>query len=86
MLIEIIQKIARRPVPVRVQNYLSTAGFVLFMVFFIVMVNQDIQRFILEIGDRYVWKNRKAQSENTTSFRGGSSCGWGRPLRRSVYA
>ena len=46
LLIEIIQKIARRPVPVRVQNYLSTAGFVLFMVFFIVMVNQDIQRFI----------------------------------------
>lgn len=46
LLIEIIQKISRRTVSVRVQNYLSTAGFILFMVFFIVMVNQDIQRFI----------------------------------------
>lgn len=46
LLIEVIQKIIGRPVSVRVQNYLSTAGFLLFMLFFIVMVNQDIQRFI----------------------------------------
>ena len=46
LLIELIQKITRRPVSVRIQNYLSTAGFVLFMVFFVIMINQDIQRFI----------------------------------------
>lgn len=46
LLIEVIQKIIRRPVSVKVQNYASTAGFLLFMMFFIIMLNQDIQRFI----------------------------------------
>ncbi len=45
-LIEIIQKITKRDVPMRVMGYISMAGMALFMVFFIFMLNQDIQRFI----------------------------------------
>ena len=44
--IEIYQRIRRKAVGVRAMNYLSFAGIALFMVFFIVMMNQDIQRFI----------------------------------------
>lgn len=44
--VEVIQKLTARPISVRVQNYVSTAGFFLFMAFFVVMVNQDIQRFV----------------------------------------
>lgn len=46
ILIELIQVIIRRNVPMRIQGYLSTAGFALFMLFFLVLANQDIQRFI----------------------------------------
>lgn len=44
--IEIFQKISRRMVGYKVMNAMSIAGFTLFIVFFLVMVNQDIQRFV----------------------------------------
>lgn len=44
--IEIYQRIRRKVVGVRAMNYLSFAGVALFTLFFIVMMNQDIQRFI----------------------------------------
>jgi len=45
--IEVYQRIRRKAVGVRAMNYLSFAGMALFMLFFIIMMNQDIQRFIL---------------------------------------
>lgn len=45
--IEIYQRIRRKMVSLRAANYLSLAGLALFVLFFIVMMNQDIQRFIL---------------------------------------
>lgn len=44
--IEVFQKISRRMVSTKALNYLSAAGMILFIGFFLVMVNQDIQRFI----------------------------------------
>ena len=44
--IEVVQRIIHRPVPVKVQNALSYAGMALILLLFVVMVNQDIQRFI----------------------------------------
>lgn len=44
--IEVFQKISRRVVSTKVVNYLSAAGMVLFLGFFLVMANQDIQRII----------------------------------------
>ena len=44
--IEVYQRIRRKAVGVRAMNYLSFAGMALFMLFFIIMMNQDIQRFI----------------------------------------
>ena len=44
--IEVYQRIRRKVVGVRAMNYLSFAGVALFTLFFIVMMNQDIQRFI----------------------------------------
>ena len=44
--IEVFQKIARRTVSLRALNALSLAGMALFLCFFVVMVNQDVQRFI----------------------------------------
>ena len=44
--IEVYQRIRRKAVGVRAMNYLSFAGIALFALFFIVMMNQDIQRFI----------------------------------------
>lgn len=44
--IEIYQRIRRKVVSMRAVNYLSWAGVALFTLFFIVMMNQDIQRFI----------------------------------------
>lgn len=44
--IEVYQRIRRKVVGVRAMNYLSFAGMALFMLFFIIMMNQDIQRFI----------------------------------------
>ena len=45
--IEVYQRIRRKMVGARAMNYLSFAGMALFMLLFIVMMNQDIQRFIL---------------------------------------
>lgn len=44
--IEIYQKLRGKPVSPRVMNSLSLAGVALFMLFFVFMMNQDIQRFI----------------------------------------
>lgn len=44
--VEIVQKISRRDVPAKAMNYLCLAGMVLFVGFFLIMVNQDIQRFV----------------------------------------
>ena len=44
--VEVYQRIRRKVVGVRAMNYLSFAGMALFMLFFIIMMNQDIQRFI----------------------------------------
>lgn len=44
--IEVFQKLLRKMVSMRTLNYLSAAGMVLFLGFFLVMVNQDIQRFV----------------------------------------
>lgn len=44
--IEVFQKLSRKMVSMRALNYLSAAGMVLFLGFFLVMVNQDIQRFV----------------------------------------
>lgn len=44
--VEVYQRIRRRAVGVQAMNYLSLAGMALFAVFFIVMMNQDIQRFV----------------------------------------
>ncbi len=45
-LIEIIQKVTRRDVPMNVLGYVSMAGMALFLLFFVFMLHQDIQRFI----------------------------------------
>lgn len=44
--IEVVQKITRRIVPERVVNGIATAGILLFLGFFLIMVNQDIQRYV----------------------------------------
>ena len=44
--IEIFQKLTKRNVSMRVLGYLSAAGMILFLGFFLIMVNQDVQRFI----------------------------------------
>lgn len=44
--VEIYQRIRRKMVGIKAMNYLSLAGMALFGLFFIVMMNQDIQRFI----------------------------------------
>lgn len=44
--VEIYQRIRRKVISVRAMNYLSYAGVTLFVVFFLVMMNQDIQRFV----------------------------------------
>lgn len=45
-LIEIIQKVSKRDVPMKVLGYVSMAGMALFLCFFVFMLNQDIQRFV----------------------------------------
>lgn len=45
-LVEIIQKITGREVPMKVLGYVSMAGMALFLCFFVFMLNQDVQRFI----------------------------------------
>ena len=44
--VEIFQKVSKKVVSAKVLNYLSVAGMVLFLGFFLVMANQDIQRFV----------------------------------------
>ena len=44
--VEVYQRIRRKVISIRAMNYLSFAGVALFTLFFIVMMNQDIQRFI----------------------------------------
>lgn len=44
--IEVYQRIRRKVVSLRVVNFISYAGVALFTLFFIIMMNQDIQRFI----------------------------------------
>lgn len=47
LLIEIIQAVARRPVPMKVQNVISYVGVALFGLLFFYMLRSDILRFIL---------------------------------------
>lgn len=44
--VEVFQKISRKVVSLRALNYLTTVGLVLFGGFFLIMLNQDVQRFI----------------------------------------
>ena len=44
--VEIFQKASKKVVSAKALNYLSVAGMVLFIGFFLVMANQDIQRFV----------------------------------------
>ena len=41
--VEIFQKISRRVVSTKALNYMSAAGMILFLGFFLIMANQDIQ-------------------------------------------
>lgn len=45
-LVEVFQKVTRKVVSARIMNYLSAVGLILFIGFFAVMLNQDVQRFI----------------------------------------
>ena len=47
--VEVYQRIRRKAIGVRAMNYLSFAGVALFTVFFLVMMNQDIQRFVFGV-------------------------------------
>lgn len=44
--IEVFQKLSRKVVSMRAMNAMSAAGMALFLVFFLVMVNQDVQRLV----------------------------------------
>lgn len=44
--VEIFQKGARKTVSQKAMNYMSLAGMALFLGFFVIMLNQDIQRFV----------------------------------------
>lgn len=44
--IEIFQKLSRKVVGYKAMNYMSIAGMALFVGFFFIMLNQDIQRFV----------------------------------------
>lgn len=48
--IEVFQKVSRKVVSMKALNYLSAAGMILFIGFFLVMANQDIQRIISGTG------------------------------------
>ena len=43
---EIFQKGTRKMVSQKAMNYMSLAGMALFLGFFVIMLNQDIQRFV----------------------------------------
>ncbi len=44
--VEVFQKISRRLVSAKALNYMSAFGMLLFMGLFLVMINQDVQRFV----------------------------------------
>ena len=44
--VEVFQKVSRRVGSTRALNYISAAGMLLFLGFFLIMANQDIQRFV----------------------------------------
>ena len=44
--VETVARIRRRSVSVKVLNALSMVGMALFVLLFVVMMNQDIQRFV----------------------------------------
>lgn len=46
-LVEIVQRIRRKAIKPKTLNYLSMAGMAAVMLLFVVMLNQDIQRFVL---------------------------------------
>ena len=46
LVIEIFQKLTRKNVSMRALSYMSAAGMILFLGFFAIMVNQDVQRFV----------------------------------------
>lgn len=50
LVIEIFQKITCRTITPRALNFLSLAGVALFLGFFLIMVNQDIQRIVTGVG------------------------------------
>ncbi len=45
-IVEVFQKLSSKVVSIRALNYLTTAGLVLFGGFFLIMLNQDVQRFV----------------------------------------
>ena len=47
--VELVARIRRRNVSVKALNYLSMAGMAAFLLLFVVMMNQDIQRFVFGI-------------------------------------
>lgn len=47
IIVEVIQKITGREIPVTVVNAISLFAMALFFLFFIFMINQDVQRFVL---------------------------------------
>ena len=44
--VEVFQKLSNKVVSMRAMNAMSAAGMALFLMFFLVMVNQDVQRII----------------------------------------
>lgn len=44
--VEVFQKLSRKVVSMRALNYLTTVGLLLFGGFFLIMLNQDVQRFV----------------------------------------
>ena len=44
--VEAFQKVSRKSVSAKALNYMSMAGMAVFVMFFLVMANQDIQRFV----------------------------------------
>lgn len=48
LVIEVVQRITRRTVSEKVQNGISLAGMAAFLLLFVVLLNQDIQNFILK--------------------------------------
>lgn len=46
-IVEVFQKLSRKIVSLRAMGYMSMVGFALFMGLFVVMLNQDVQRFVL---------------------------------------